>query len=164
MASISVIVPLYNKAPYVRRALESINGQTLSDFEVIVVDDGSSDEGPHIVSQYPDPRFRMIAQTNAGPGAARNRGIAEARGEYIAFLDADDEWEPCYLEESLRLLSAHSDAASVSSGYTEFPSRLSREPMWRARGITNGEHRLTRDTTPLLAVHMLAYMSAWSTM
>ncbi len=161
--SISVVIPLYNKAPYVRRTLESITNQTLRDFEVIVVDDGSTDEGPRIVSEYPNTRFRLITQTNAGPGSARNRGIREAQSEYIAFLDADDEWEPGYLETSVRLLSAHPEAASISSGYIEYPSGLSREAMWRARGITDGPHRLAPDTPPFRAVHMLAYMSPWST-
>lgn len=163
MASISVVIPLYNKAPYVRRTLESISRQTFSDFEVIVVDDGSTDEGPRLVSEYPDPRFRVIAEANTGPGSARNRGIREARGDYIAFLDADDEWAPSYLEEGLRLLSVHSDAASITSGYIDFPSQVSREAMWRARGITEGTHRLTPDTPAILAVHMLAYMSPCST-
>ena len=164
MASVSVVIPLYNKAPYVRRALESISNQTFRDFEVIVVDDGSKDDGPRIVAQYPDARFRMIRQPNAGPGPARNRGVAEAQGEYIAFLDADDEWEPSYLESSLGILSSYGDAASVSSGYIEYPFRTPRESMWRARGITEGPHRLTSNTQPLLAVHMLAYMSPWSTL
>ncbi len=161
--SISVVIPLYNKAPYVLRTLESITNQTLRDFEVIVVDDGSTDEGPRIVAEYPDERFRVVTQPNAGPGSARNRGIREAQGEYIAFLDADDEWEPGYLETSVRLLSGHGDAVSISSGYIEYPSGVSRESMWRERGVTEGPHRLRPDTPPLLAVHMLAYMSPWST-
>jgi glycosyltransferase involved in cell wall biosynthesis len=91
---VSIIIPLYNKAPYVRRALESIAAQSLSDFEVIVIDDGSTDDGAAIVAGYSDARYRLIHQANAGPGAARNTGIAQSRGEFIAFLDADDEWLP----------------------------------------------------------------------
>ena len=70
---ISIVIPLYNKAPYVRRALDSIAAQTFTDFELIVIDDGSTDDGAAIVENYPDGRFRLIRQGNAGPGAARAR-------------------------------------------------------------------------------------------
>lgn len=161
---ISVIVPLYNKAPYVRRALDSISRQTFSDFEVIVVDDGSTDEGQALVSAYGDERVRLFAQVNLGPGAARNRGIAEARGELVAFLDADDEWLPDYLEESVRLLDEYGPGvASITSGYIEHPASVSRETMWRARGLTDGLIRLTPDTAPTLVVSLLAYVSPCTT-
>ncbi|MFN2454916.1 MAG: glycosyltransferase family 2 protein [Pyrinomonadaceae bacterium] len=161
---ISIIIPLYNKAPYLRRALDSIARQTFSDFEVIVVDDGSTDDGARIVADYADARVRLITQSNAGPGAARNRGIAEAQGEFIAFLDADDEWLPGYLEENVRLLDEYGrEVATVTSGYIEHPSGVSREPMWRARGLTDGIYRLHADTATELAVYMLAYMSPCST-
>jgi glycosyltransferase involved in cell wall biosynthesis len=75
---VSIVIPLYNKAPYVRRSLDSIAQQTFGDFEVLVVNDGSTDGGERLVADYPDPRFRLINQPNAGPGAARNRGVAEA--------------------------------------------------------------------------------------
>ena len=117
---VSVIVPLYNKAAYVRRALDSISRQTFTDFEVIVVDDGSTDKGPALVTAFADKRIRMLTQANLGPGAARNRGIERARGELIAFLDADDEWLPNYLEESVRLLDGYgTGVASITSGYIE---------------------------------------------
>ena len=164
MVRVSIIIPLYNKAPYVRRALDSIQAQTFSDCEVIVVDDGSTDEGARIVESYTDARVRLVTQPNAGPGPARNRGIAEAKGEFIAFLDADDEWLPDYLSESLRLLEGYgTQTATISSGYIESPAGVSREEMWRSRGITDGVHRLSPQTTPALAVSMLAYMSPWST-
>ncbi len=75
--------------------------QSVSDFEVIVVDDGSTDSGADLVARYPDPRFRLVRQANAGPAAARNRGIREASGQYLAFLDGDDTWLPEYLETAL---------------------------------------------------------------
>ena len=161
---VSVIVPLYNKQRWIRRALSSIAGQSFTDFELLVVDDGSSDRGREIVRDFPDSRIRLIEQPNAGPGAARNRGIDEAKGEILAFLDADDEWLPNYLEESVRLLDLWGDeAVSVTSGYFEYPSAVSREPMWRARGIREGLFRLCPETPPLEAVYALAYMSPWST-
>ena len=160
---VSVVIPLYNKEPFVRRALDSVAAQSFTDFELIVVDDGSTDGGARVVADYPDSRFRLVAQANAGPGAARNRGIAEARGEFLAFLDADDEWLPEYLEESVRLLERYGEAATITSGYVEYPAGVSRERMWRARGIREGVQRLRPDTPPQLVVNMLAYVSPWST-
>ena len=162
---VSIIIPLYNKESCVLRALNSIVEQTFSNYEVIVVDDGSSDKGPEIVVNYDDPRFRLIKQLNAGPGSARNRGIAEARGELVAFLDADDEWLPNHLEDIVRLLDKlGEEVVSVSSGYFEHPSGISREPLWRARGITEGPFRLDPNTPPMAAVHGLAYISPWSSL
>jgi glycosyltransferase involved in cell wall biosynthesis len=161
---VSIVIPLYNKERWIRRALDSIAGQTFTDFELLVVNDGSSDGGAQIVTNYGDRRFRLITQRNAGPGAARNRGIGEAKGELLAFLDADDEWLPNYLEDSIRLLdNLGEDVASVSSGYLEHPSAISRESMWRARGITEGPFRLCPNTPPLAAVYRLVYMSPCST-
>lgn len=162
---VSIIIPLYNKAPYVRRALDSIAAQTFADFETIVVDDGSTDDGPEIAAAYPDARLRLIRQDNSGPGAARNAGIAQARGEFLAFLDADDEWLPNYLAEGVRLLeSSGPEVASVTCGYIEYPSGASTENVWRRRGITAGVHRIHLGTSPSLFVSMLAYMSPWSTL
>jgi len=161
---VSVIIPLFNKAPYIQRALASVIGQTYDSFELIVVDDGSTDEGPRIVEACNDPRIRFVKQENAGPGAARNRGIAEAQGEFIAFLDADDEWLPDYLEESLRLLDEYGPSvAAITSGYVEHPAGVSREQMWRARGLSDGVVQLTPETAPAHAVALLAYMSPCTT-
>ena len=161
---VSIVIPLYNKAPYVRRALDSIAAQTFTDFEAIVVDDGSTDDGAAIIENYPDRRFRLIRQGNAGPGAARNAGVAQARGKFIAFLDADDEWLPNYLAEGLRLFHDFPEVASVTSGYIEYPSGASTESMWRKRGLTDDVHRVKPDTDPSLVVSMLAYMSPCSTL
>ena len=161
---VSVVIPLYNKAATVLRALDSVAAQTFGDFEALVIDDGSTDGGDGLVQAYRDPRFRMIRQANAGPGAARNRGIAEARGEFLAFLDADDEWLPEYLKESLRLFeTSPPDVATVTSGFVECPSGRTGEALYRRRGVRDGVHRLTPETPAMLAVHMLAYMSPWST-
>jgi hypothetical protein len=161
---VSVIIPLFNKERWIIRALDSVRTQTFSDFEAIIVDDGSTDRGPDLAARYRDSRFRLIRQPNGGPGPARNRGIAEAKGELLAFLDADDEWFREYLEASVRLLDSHpSMPAAVSSGYIECPSRRSREAMWRHRGIREGLFQLTPGTPPLVANHSLAYMSPCST-
>jgi len=94
---------LYNMEKSIGRTLKSILMQTLQDFEVIVVDDGSTDDGAREVSKFDDPRICLIRQENQGVSAARSRGIREARSDLVAFLDADDEWLPTFLETILRL-------------------------------------------------------------
>jgi glycosyltransferase involved in cell wall biosynthesis len=162
---VSVIIPLFNKAPYIVRALDSVRAQTFADYEVVVVDDGSTDGGASLVEGYPDDRVRLIVQKNAGPGGARNRGIAEASGEYLAFLDADDEWLPGFLEKSLgRLTQYGPEVAAISSGYVQHPGGLSTEAMWRKRGLREGVYRLTASTNPRFVVHLLAYFCPWNTL
>lgn len=100
----SVVIPLYNKERYIKSTIESVLGQTYSRFELIVIDDGSTDSSASIVAAIPDERIRLIQQTNAGVSAARNRGIINARYEYIAFLDADDLWNTDYLETIASLI------------------------------------------------------------
>ena len=90
----SVIVPLYNKGKTIRRCLASVLQQTNKNFEIIVVDDGSEDQGPDIVRGFQDTRIRLVRQKNSGVSSARNRGIKEADNHWISFLDADDEWVP----------------------------------------------------------------------
>jgi hypothetical protein len=156
---VSVIIPLFNKAPYVARALSSVLAQTFTDFEVIVVDDGSTDGSARVVEQFSDHRLRLIKQDNSGPGAARNRGLAEAQGEFVAFLDADDCWLPAYLESGMRRFAAMGPkVAAVSSGYLFFPPGTSTEPLWVRRGLTEGIHRVRPDTPALFVVHLLAYL------
>ena len=108
-ALVSVIVPSYNASRYIRETLESVLGQTYSSFEVIVVDDGSTDDTAAIVADYSrrDSRIRLVSQPNGGVGAARNRAIAEASGEFIAPLDADDVWYPEKLQKQVASLERH---------------------------------------------------------
>jgi hypothetical protein len=161
---VSVIIPLFNKAPYVARALASVAAQTYTDFEVIVVDDGSTDEGPRIVEACNDAHIRLITQENSGPGAARNRGLELAQGELVAFLDADDEWLPNYLSESVRLLDEDAPGVvAITSGYFEHPVGVSRKNMWRARGLNNNVVRSTPGTNPKIVIALLAYMSPCTT-
>lgn len=93
----SVIIPLYNKERYILRTIQSILNQSYEAFELIVVNDGSKDKGPELVKTISDSRIRLINQPNGGESAARNKGIQNANYEYVAFLDADDEWHPDFL-------------------------------------------------------------------
>ena len=98
---VSVIIPIYNAYDYLRPAMDSVLDQTLSDIEVICVDDGSTDHSLDILKEYreSDARVRIITETNAGPALARNAGFKRARGEYVIFLDADDFFEPTLIEK-----------------------------------------------------------------
>lgn len=113
----SVVIPLYNKAATVERAIKSVLNQTVQNFEIIVVNDGSSDNGQDIVSTINDSRVRLIQQNNQGVSVARNRGIAEAKNDLIAFLDADDEWIPEFLETIERMVLQYPDCALYSTRY-----------------------------------------------
>jgi glycosyltransferase involved in cell wall biosynthesis len=96
-ASVSVVIPAYNYAHFLPEAIASVLAQTWTDLELIIVDDGSTDNTPEVCALCTDPRVRPIRQANAGLSAARNTGIREARFPYIAFLDADDRWRPEFL-------------------------------------------------------------------
>jgi hypothetical protein len=117
----SIIVPLYNKEAYVLGTLRSALAQSVADFEIIVVDDGSTDGGPDLVAALADPRVRLVRQANAGVSAARNRGIALARGEWVAFLDADDWHHPDYLAGLLTTQAASPDSDMVATGFVSVP-------------------------------------------
>ncbi|MDD3621013.1 MAG: glycosyltransferase [Methanofollis sp.] len=117
MPEVSVVVPLYNKGPYIERALRSVLSQTFPDFEVVVVDDGSTDGGDLLVRGMRDPRVRLVSQDNKGVSAARNRGVCEARARWIAFLDADDEWMPAFLANVIRLREEFPGAGAYATAW-----------------------------------------------
>lgn len=115
--SVSVVISLYNKAAYVARALASVLRQTHTEFECIVVDDGSTDGGAAIVMAQCDTRIRLVQQGNVGVSRARNRGVEEARHPLVAFLDADDEWDPAFLAEAVRM---HAASPHLVACFTNF--------------------------------------------
>lgn len=114
---ISIIIPLYNKEKYIGRAVRSALAQSVPNFEIIVVDDGSTDRGLGLVAEIEDPRLRLLRQDHRGVSAARNRGIAHARADLVAFLDADDEWVTEFLETILRLRASFPAAQVFGTGY-----------------------------------------------
>jgi len=114
---ISVVIPLYNKEKYIKRAIESVLNQTFQKFEIIVVNDGSTDKSAEIVQNIKDPRIRLVNQKNAGVSAARNKGIQEAKYEYISFLDADDFWEKNFLETLWNLKNKYPKCGVFATSY-----------------------------------------------
>ena len=148
MARVSVVIPLYNKAESVLAAVGSVLRQSYGDVEILVVDDGSTDSSVSLVAGIGDRRIRLIAQANAGPGAARNRGLGEALGEYVAFLDADDEWEPGFLQLAVDALDRHPECGAWVSGRAVGPERVTQGPRNRRMGITGGLWRLPHLTPP----------------
>jgi glycosyltransferase involved in cell wall biosynthesis len=105
---ISVVIPTYNRASFFKEAIDSVLSQTFRDFELIVVDDGSTDETPELLLSYGN-KIKVIKKANKGPSAARNRGIKAAKGEWIAFLDSDDVWKPDKLEKQVQFIKDNPD-------------------------------------------------------
>ena len=110
---VSVLIPAYNALRFLPQTVASALAQTWDDFELLIVDDGSTDGTGAWVAQHPDARVRLLEQPNQGAATARNTGIAAARGEYIAFLDADDLWEPSKLERQVACLDARPEVGLV---------------------------------------------------
>lgn len=116
--AVSVVIPAYNASRTIAETLESALAQTLADIEVIVVDDGSSDDTAEVIRRHEDPRVRLLQRPNGGVASARNAGIELARGDWLAFLDSDDIWLPHKLERQLELMSVHPGCqASEGSAY-----------------------------------------------
>lgn len=119
MPLISVVIPVYNGAKTIGETIASVLNQTLSDFEIVVINDGSQDSTLDVLRSISDPRIKIFSYANAGQAMSRNRGIAHASGEFIALLDADDLWAPDKLEAQYNALEAHPDAV-VAYSWTDY--------------------------------------------
>lgn len=149
MNLVDVIIPLYNKETTILRAIRSVRQQEYPHWRLIVVDDGSTDKGPDLVAELKDPKIQLIRQSNQGPGAARNTGLQAATAPYTAFLDADDQWYPSYLQNGITALK-NQPAAFAGTMYEEWPRQIAMTGYWQRRGIRPGLHRLTgREPVPL---------------
>lgn len=118
MPKVSILTPAYNSAKYLPETIESVLAQTFQDFEMIIVDDGSTDNTKEVVEAYVKNypgKIRYIYQQNAGPAAARNTAIKNSTGEYLALLDSDDLWFPNRLEEGVKILDTHPEVGLVHS-------------------------------------------------
>ena len=142
----SVTVPLYNKAPFVKKTLDSIVSQSKTDWECIIVDDGSTDGSAAICEEYLKDKFetinlkleiRILRQPNFGVAAARNNGVVASKGEYLCFLDADDWWEPTYLEEMDRLIKEYPDAGLYATNYVYYKPGKTHVALKLERGYMN---------------------------
>jgi glycosyltransferase involved in cell wall biosynthesis len=122
----SIIIPLYNKAPYIAKAIQSVASQTFQEFELIVIDDGSTDDSYSIARQMLDALnpplggWGAVHQENQGVSTTRNNGVKLAKFPYICFLDADDWWEPTFLEEMKVLIDAFPEAGIYGSGIIKY--------------------------------------------
>lgn len=114
---VSIITPLYNGERFVEQTIESVLAQTYPQWEMIVVNDGSKDNGPDIVRQYAskDKRIKLLEQPNSGCASARNHGLQEAKGRFYCFLDSDDYWDPNFLEEQLQFMASKKAAIVTCS-------------------------------------------------
>jgi glycosyltransferase involved in cell wall biosynthesis len=165
---VSVVIPLYQTERYIAEALGSVLAQTLDDFEVLVVDDGSSDGGPAIARASGDARVRVITQANRGLAGARNTGIREARGIYIALLDADDRWHPEKLARHVALLDARPDVglSYSASRLIDDDGRPLGLAQWPSRATTRPEDVLCRNpvgngSAPVLRRAALDAIAYW---
>lgn len=165
MPRVSVVIPLYNKADHIGRAIDSVFAQGFDDLEIVVVDDESTDDSLSIVQAYYDRRIRLIRQDNAGPGTARNRAIREARGEWIAPLDADDYWLPGFLDCVLRRAEVNPECDAVTTFWIiddNDPDSVSRR--FLDRGGPVGPYRLAEDADPQTVRALMARFGCRNTL
>lgn len=120
----SVVIPVYNKKPHIKRCIKSVLSQTFNNYEIICVDDASTDGSKDVLNEFNSDSIQVISRTEPGPGgyAARNEGIMNARGEWIAFLDADDEWLPDHLANLFAFISRNPNIKFLSSGWCVYES------------------------------------------
>lgn len=113
----SIIIPLYNKAPYVEKAIQSVLTQTYEEFELIVIDDGSNDGSLEKIQKFKSAKVQIVSQENQGVSITRNNGVKLAKYDYIAFLDADDWWESTFLQEMKKVIEKYPNAGIYGSNY-----------------------------------------------
>jgi hypothetical protein len=140
--TVSIITPAYNAEPYLTETVESALGQTFRDFEMLIVDDGSTDRTAAIAAGLcrRDSRIRLLRQPNQGISGARNRALEESRGTVLALLDSDDRWFPTYLEEQLRILNTRPTAGVVSANALNLGGPFDGQPL---RAVPPGIHRIS---------------------
>ncbi len=152
MLSFSIVIPLYNKGRYVYDTIQSVLGQNYRHFEIIVVDDGSTDDGPSIVGAIDDARVKLIRQPNGGVSRARNCGIEAATGDIVTFLDADDWYGPYYLETVAALAAEHPEIIFFGCAYHRaleyVPGDLSRPPQPLPVSVQSNYYELLRQHHP----------------
>jgi len=152
---ISVVIPTYNRAGCISEAIDSVLAQTRADFEIIVVDDGSTDATQEVLARYGN-RIRYIYQENAGVSAARNRGVREARGEWVAFLDSDDEWLPEKLDRQTACLAIYPDVIGIVSDVQMIVGEISQR-LFDIRNFRLPDADYAKLDRPLVSVYEVNY-------
>ena len=140
----SIIVPLYNKEKYISRAIYSALNQSFKNFEIIIVNDGSTDNSLNVVKEIKDSRIRIINQKNLGASNARNTGIKKAKSPYIAFLDADDEYMPFFLENIYKLIKEHKGYCFFATAYKKVAKKSDTEYYCGKKKIFNNINFLAK--------------------
>jgi len=135
---ISVIIPLYNKENYVEKTIKSVLSQKYQYFEIIIVDDGSTDNSLNVVKQFNDKRLKIIEKENTGVSSTRNRGVEESKYEYIAFLDADDWWKDTFLEEIVRLIKKYPAGVYACNCILFYPNKTKISPFTFSNDFSEG--------------------------
>ena len=153
--TVSVVIPTFNRSSCIGDAIDSALAQTYSDFEVIVVDDGSTDSTAKVIAGY-GRQVRYFRQNNAGVSAARNKGIAEAMGEWIAFLDSDDEWLPEKLSQQFECLNQHPDVVALACD-VNIVVQDTLQSLFAIRHMDHLRNRQVRIERPLQSVLKAAY-------
>lgn len=143
MATVSVVIPTYNSARFLGEALDSVTAQSFRDLEIIVVDDGSTDDTPALLARYGE-QITRLRQAQSGPAAARNAGLAAARGEFVAFLDADNFWVPTKLERQLPRFRGRPQLGLVFSDAVTFDAQGVRSDSWLAERPGQGNWTFER--------------------
>src|SRR5690554_102793 len=145
MPKFSVVIPIYNKLPHLERSINSVLNQTFQDFELILIDDASTDGSSEKIKTFSDPRIKIHTRNEPGPGgyAARNLGIEKAQGEWVAFLDADDEWYPNHLEKMNDLACKFSNVNFMSCGWETKSSFYERNNSFYINNFSKGSKLIT---------------------
>lgn len=144
LVNFSIVIPVYNKKPHIKRCLDSVLNQTHNEFEVIIVDDNSTDGSFEEIKKYNDPRIQVFQRTEPGPGgyAARNLGIEKVQYKWIAFLDADDEWYPNHLENLSNTINKFSDVGIIGAGFIAISKKSKVTQPYFQINEKKGAHRL----------------------
>lgn len=154
----SVIIPVYNKSPHIQRSISSVLNQTFGDLELIIINDASTDNSLEEIQKFKDSRIRLFHRDTPGPGgyAARNLGIENAKAEWLAFLDADDEWMPEHLEKMSELADKYTGCAFLSCGWNIFtPEGHTYTDIYFQHNSTKGSHEISfKEYLKLCIKHM----------
>lgn len=147
---VSVVIPLYNKEPIIERTVNSVLSQPFKNFELIIVDDGSTDNSVAVVESIHDDHIRLIRQKNGGPGAARNTGANNARGEWILFLDADDELAEGALEHLMNKTRLHPEANIIDGSFCVRTAVSEKRTLYEENALIKNNYKafFFRETLP----------------